>query len=139
IFGEREVLDAEYPRQRGDHASCLAPEELVVAVHLELHERTDLDRPAVLEDRAALGKLNRLTDCGRPKQHIGIDQVLGFGIGAVMDVLAVAPHHLARTVKRISGIFDNALFAEILEPSDPLLHGLLHLTGRARLEVTTTK
>jgi len=33
IFCQREVVDTEYPRQRGDHASRLAPEEMVARLH----------------------------------------------------------------------------------------------------------
>jgi hypothetical protein len=48
-------MNPEYPRQCGYQASGLAPEEMVVDVHLQFRDGANLDGAAVLEDRAAFG------------------------------------------------------------------------------------
>src|ERR1051326_6246285 len=105
----------------------------------ELPERADLAGSAVLQDRAAPGKLDRVIDRRGLDQDIAVDQIFRLGVGAIMDVLAVASHNSARGIERISRVFDDIFFVELPEPRDPLLHRYLHLLGRARQTPTAAE
>ncbi len=56
VLRQREVVDAEDARQRGDHASRLVPEEMIAELHLHLHylDRTHFYRTSDFKDRTAL-------------------------------------------------------------------------------------
>src|SRR6185437_1996208 len=57
---------------------------------IHLPDLTDLYRTAIFENRATQGKLNGLPDIPGQNDTITSDQVLGFGIGAVEDLLFFA-------------------------------------------------
>src|SRR5262249_38066059 len=75
---------------------------------------------------------DRLREIPRLDQGEAVDDVLGLGERPVMDALLLAPDDLARSLKRMSGVFDVALFTEFLEPGEPFLHGFLHFLRRLR-------
>src|SRR5262249_5567658 len=78
------------------------------------------------------------------REVLGLDQckaihnILGFGVGTVMNGFLLTPHHLAGAFQRMAGIFDMALFAQLPEPSHPFLQVFLHLLWR-RGRVSATK
>jgi hypothetical protein len=63
-------------------------------------------------------------------QHVAADNILGFGVGTVVDALLFAPDDLSGLLQRMSGVFDAGFGVQFLKPGDPLLHIFLHLLGR---------
>src|SRR5262249_34885335 len=95
--------------------------------------------PARLEDRAAFRDFDCLRKVPRLDQGEAVHDVLGLGIRPVVDALVLASDDLACALERMSGVLDMALFAELLEPGEPFLHGLLHLLGRLRSWIAAAK
>src|SRR6516164_9029383 len=77
ILRQREVVDAKDPRQRGDHASRLAPEEMIVKLHLHVQDsdRAHLNGASRFQDRTALGELDSLHEVIRLDQCVTADDV----------------------------------------------------------------
>src|SRR5262245_66102959 len=109
-----------------------------------LHHISDADRayfyrPSCLQDRTTLGEFDRVRKVLRLDQSEAVDDVLGLGIGPIVDALLLASDNLAGALKRMSRVLDMALFAQLLEPGEPFLHGFLHFLGRLRRRIAATK
>src|SRR5579864_411141 len=98
-------------------------------LHVDGLDRPDLDRSAYFENWAAFRKLRRLLQITRLDQGEAADHIFGLREGAIGHTLLFASDHLAGLFERMADVFKMTLFAELLKPGAPLLHGLLHLLG----------
>ena len=106
VFCQREVVDSEDARQRGDHAPGFAAEQMIAGLHhmfIFMTGRTST-RAFDLEDGAALGKLDGLIEVAGFDQRVAADDVLGLGKGAVGDGLLLALHQLAGTFEGLAQV-----------------------------------
>src|SRR5262249_35189704 len=99
--------------------------------HAQDADRAHLHGASRLEDRAAFRDFDRLRTIPGLDKGEAVHDVLGLGIRPVVAALLLACDDLACALERMSGVLHMALFAQLLEPGEPFLHGFLHLLGRS--------
>ncbi len=105
ILSQREVVDPEDPRQRGDHASRIAPEEMIAGLHLhvQLLDRAHFHRTSDLKDRTALRDFYRVQEIPGLDHNVAANDILSLGEWTVVDDLLFAGDNLAGPLQRMSG------------------------------------
>src|SRR5581483_1610605 len=96
-------------------------------LHVNGLDRPNLDRSPYFENWAAFRKLRRLLQIARLNKCEAADHIFGLREGAIGHTLLFASDHLAGLFERMADISQMTLFAELLKPGAPFLHGLLHL------------
>jgi len=132
VFRQREVVDAEYARERGNHAPRFPTEQMVAELHelSHFHDGTHLDGAVCeLEDRAAGGERRRLRQIRGLNECIAADDVLRLGKWPIRDGSRLSRHQLPAAFQRMTRILDVALFSQVFQPGHPPLHLLLGLLG----------
>src|SRR5262249_51559600 len=107
--------------------------------HIQDADRAHFHGTSRLQDRTTLGEFDRVRKVLRLDQSEAVDDILGLGIGPIVDALLLASDDLAGALKRMSRVLDVALCAQLLEPSEPFLHGFLHFLGGLRRRIAATK